>query len=234
MPWKEVTLMDDKVNFISDYIKQYFSVTELCERYEVSRKTGYKWIERYKKFGPDGLHDLSRKPHHLPTKTPIEIEEAIVKLRGKHHSWGAKKILWTIAQQHPNWELPAVSTASQILNNHGLVKRRRRSMKRFHTGKPTDPIIAPNDTWTVDFKGQFKTKDGVYCYPLTIVDGFSRYILACEGLLSTKHVLAKPVFERLFKEYEFVLTMEHLSPRSLSEGSLGSVFGGFDLGSCLN
>lgn len=201
MPWKEVTLMDDKVNFISDYLKQYFSMTELCERYNVSRKTGYKWIDRYKKLGTDGLHDLSKRPHHLPTKTPAKIEKEIIKIRGRHQSWGAKKILFTIAKNHPSWDLPATSTASLILKNNGFVKKRRRSMKRFHSGKPVGSIVAPNDTWTVDFKGQFKTKDGIYCYPLTIIDGFSRYILACEGLLSTKHILAKPVFKRLFQEY---------------------------------
>jgi len=201
MPWKEVKPMDDKVNFIADYLNQYFSITELCERYNISRKTGYKWIDRYKKSGPEGLYDHSRRPHSSPTKTPIRNENEIIKIRDKHPSWGAKKILWRIAKDHPLWKLPAISTVSLILKKNGLVKKRRRSMKRFHPGKPVSPIIAPNDTWTVDFKGHFKTKDGIYCYPLTIVDGFSRYILACEGLVSTKHILSKPVFERLFQEY---------------------------------
>ncbi|MCF7740561.1 MAG: IS481 family transposase [Candidatus Marinimicrobia bacterium] len=201
MPWKEVKPMDDKIRFIADYLNQYFTVTELCERYNISRKTGYKWIKRYYQLGPDALSDRSRKPHHSPTKTDTKTENEILKIRKRHHSWGAKKILWRIAKDHPDWKLPANSTVYLILKKHGYIKKRRRSRKRFHPGKPVRPITRPNDTWTVDFKGQFKTKDGIYCYPLTIADGFSRYLLACEGLLSTKHIFAKPVFKRIFQEY---------------------------------
>ena len=202
MPWKEVKPMDERLRFIADYLNQYFTITELCERYDISRTTGYKWIDRYNQTGtPDALLDLSRKPYHSPLKTPEEIENEILNLRSKHPSWGPKKLLWRIGKDHPNWTLPATSTTSLILKKNGCVKKRRRSMKRFHPGKPMSPITEPNDTWTADFKGHFKTRDGIYCYPLTVADEFSRYLLACDGLLSTKHTPVKPVFKLLFQIY---------------------------------
>ena len=201
MPWKEVKPMDERLRFIADYLNQYFTVTELCERYNISRKTGYKWIERYIHSGPEALINRSRRPHRSPTRTPIGIEREILSLRSKHPSWGARKLLWRMEKDHPDWKLPANSTTSLILKKNGFVKKRRKSMKRFHPGKPFSPITAPNDTWTTDFKGHFKTRDGIYCYPLTIADEFSRYLLACDGLLSTKHPFAKPVFKRLFEMY---------------------------------
>ncbi|MGC9343046.1 MAG: integrase core domain-containing protein [Bacteroidales bacterium] len=201
MPWKEVRLMDERIRFIADYLNQYFTVTELCKRYNISRKTAYKWINRYFKAGPEALIDQCRRPHHFSTRTPLEIENEIITLRGRHSSWGAKKLLWRMGKDHPDWKLPAISTTSRILKKHGCVKKRRRSRKRFHPGKPFSPITGPNDTWTADFKGHFKTRDGIYCYPLTIADASSRFLLACDGLLSTKHSLAKPVFKRLFKKY---------------------------------
>jgi transposase InsO family protein len=201
MPWKEVKTMDERIGFISDYLNQYFTITELCKRYNISRTTGYKWIDRYIHSGPDALLNRSRKPHHSPTKTPDEIENEILNLRSKHPSWGAKKLLWRMEKDHPDWTLPANSTTSLILKRNGCVKKRRRSMKRFHPGRPMCPIMESNDTWTADFKGQFKTRDGIYCYPLTIADQYSRYLLACDGLLSTRHIPAKPVFKRLFEVY---------------------------------
>jgi len=127
--------------------------------------------------------------------------EALLEVRRHHPSWGAKKILKLIHTRHPRWSLPHRSTVCDILKRHHLVKRSRNRRQIGHPGKPNTVASAPNDLWAADFKGQFKTGDGIYCYPLTITDDCSRYIVACQGLHSTSVQDAKPVFTRVFKEY---------------------------------
>jgi len=193
--------MDQKTQFIADCLRQRFSMTELCEQYSISRKTGYKWIDRYLHSGPEGLSDRSRRPARSPNATAPEIVQALLAQRQRHPSWGGKKLLTVVGQRHPGWDLPHRSTVCDILSRHGLVPKKPRRRALGHPGAPSHTILAPNDLWCADFKGQFKTGDGRYCYPLTVTDGFSRYLLGCQGLLSTKVVEAKPVFTRLFKEY---------------------------------
>jgi putative transposase len=201
MPWKELKPMDQKTQFVADYLRQTLDMTELCRQYGISRKTGYKWIERYIESGPQGLEDRSRRPGRSPNQTLDEIVDALIQVRKRHPSWGAKKLLPFVEKRHPEWDLPGRSTVCDILKRHGLVPRQRRRRVIGHPGKPSSQMLAPNDIWCADFKGQFKTGDGLYCYPLTVTDGYSRYLLACQGLLSTKAVEAKPVFTRLFKEF---------------------------------
>lgn len=201
MPWSEVKPMNEKVRFVADYLNQYFTFTELCDKYGISRKTGYKWIDRYNEFGAEALNDQSRKPHHSPNKTPDEIVQELLSLRSKHPSWGPKKLFWRMEKDYPDWKLPAKSTASLILKKNGCVKKRRRSMKRYHPGKSFAPVTAPNDTWALDFKGHFKTLDGIYCYPFTLTDLYSRYLFTCKGLYSTKHDPVKESLKRVFEIY---------------------------------
>ena len=125
----------------------------------------------------------------------------MLELRRRHPRWGAKKLLPLLGKRHPSWDLPARTTVFEILNRHGMVPKKRRRRAIGHPGRPTSQVLAPNDLWCADFKGEFKTGDGIYCYPLTVTDDHSRYLLGCQGLLSTKVVEAKPVFTRLFKEY---------------------------------
>jgi putative transposase len=193
--------MDQKTQFIADYLRRTLSITELCELYSVSRKTGYKWIERYLTSGPSGLEDRSRKPCSSPHQTPQHIVDAFIELRCRHPSWGAKKLLSILHNRHPSWALPGRSTVCDILRRHGLVPKKRPQRHIGHPGKPTTLIAAPNDVWSADFKGQFKTGDGLYCYPLTVADGYSRFLLGCQALSSTRVAEAKPVFTRLFKEF---------------------------------
>jgi transposase InsO family protein len=193
--------MDQKTQFIADYLRRTLSLTELCELYSVSRKTGYKWIDRYLKAGPSGLEDRSHKPCSSPNQTPQHVVEAIIEVRCRHPSWGAKKLLSILQQRHPSWSLPGRSTVCDILHRHGLVPKKRHPRHIGHPGKPTTLIAAPNDVWSADFKGQFKTGDGLYCYPLTVADGYSRLLLGCQALSSTRVAEAKPVFTRLFKEF---------------------------------
>jgi transposase InsO family protein len=193
--------MDQRTQFIADYLRESLSITELCELYGVSRKTGYKWIDRYLRQGPQGLSERSRRPWHPPNTTRPEIVEAFLEVRRRHPSWGGKKILTVVHRRHPHWALPGRSTVCEILKRHGMVPRRSMRRRIGHPGKPTSLILAPNDVWSADFKGQFKTGDGVYCYPLTVTDGYSRYLLDCQALYTTAVQAAKPVFTRLFKEY---------------------------------
>lgn len=200
MPWRQTSPMDQKTQFIADYLRRTLSIAELCELYGVSRKTGYKWVERYLTSGPSGLEERSRKPCSNPNQTPQHVVDAFIELRCRHPSWGAKKLLSILQKRHPSWSLPGRSTVCDILRRNGLVPKKRHHRHIGHPGKPTTLIAAPNDVWSADFKGQFKTGDGLYCYPLTVADGYSRFLLGCHALASTRVAEAKPVFTRLFKE----------------------------------
>lgn len=136
-----------------------------------------------------------------PNATPAHIVSAFLEARPRHPSWGAKKLLTIVGKRQPRWALPGRSTGCDILSRHGLVPKKRNRRRIGHPGKPTSSILAPNDCWSADFKGQFKLTNGAYCYPLTVADGFSRYLLGCQALASTRVAEAKPVFARLFKEY---------------------------------
>lgn len=193
--------MDERLKFIADYARGEWDLAELCRRYEVSRKTGYKWLARYAAEGGAGLLDRSRRPRACPHRTKPEIEDALVELRQLHPTWGAKKLLRVLSQREPYWVLPSRSTCCDLLLRHGLVTHRRRRRPLVHPGPPLSGMREPNAVWTADFKGQFRTGDGQYCYPLTVVDGYSRFLLGCQALRSTRVELARPVFKRLFREY---------------------------------
>ena len=201
MPWSEMSPMDQKTQFIAQYLRQSLSISELCTHYGISRKTGYKWIDRYLHDGPQGLEDRSKKPYTAPNRTPEHVVQALIDLRSHHPTWGAGKLLAVIERRHRGWDLPARSTACEILKRHGLIAKKRSRRHIGHPGAPTSQILAPNDCWCADFKGQFKTVDGVYCYPLTVTDGHSRFLLGCQALSSTKVDEAKPIFTRIFREY---------------------------------
>jgi putative transposase len=147
-----------------------------------------KWIERYQDDGPEGLRERSRAPHHCPHRISAAMAEAICAARRQHPSWGPEKLLHWLKQRQPGMAAPAPSTAGDLLARRGLVKKRRRRRQYTHPGVVPPTTRQPNDLWTADFKGHFRTRDGVYCYPLTVADQHSRYLLACHGLLSTKGI----------------------------------------------
>ena len=165
------------------------------------RKTGYKWRDRYDAEGAAGLAERSHAVHTCPHATAPDAVDALGELRGRHPTWGPKKLLTVLAASRPRLALPAPSTAAALLKRAGLVTSRTRRRTPGHPGRPTAVMDAPNAIWTADFKGEFKTRDGVYCYPLTVCDGYSRTLLACRGLPSTRTAGARPVFERLFREH---------------------------------
>jgi len=204
MPWSETSSpMDQKTQFIADVLRGTLSMVELCDIYGISRKTAYKWIDRYLKEGPGALLERSRRPASSPNSTSPELVRAIIEARQRqrHPSWGAKKLLKILRDKHPQWPWPQRTAVCDILKRNGLVAKKRRRRAIGHPGKPTTLVTAPNDLWCADDKGQFKTGDGRYCFPLTVTDHFSRYILGCQGLLNTSVADAKPVFTRLFREF---------------------------------
>lgn len=201
MPWSCSSAMDQKTQFIADYLRWTLSFTELCALYHVSRKTGYKWVTRYEELCAPGLEDRPRRPHASPRQTPAELVAAITEARRHHPTWGAKKLLAHLARRDPDRPWPSHSACCSILSRHGLIKRPRRRHPPGHPGEPPALIAAPNEVWSADFKGQFKTRDGRYCYPLTVTDNFSRLLLGCRALRSTCVADSQAVFRRLFQEY---------------------------------
>lgn len=202
MSWDETTRMTLRVRFISDLASDLYTMTELCERYGISRKTGYKWSQRHAQAGYEGLRDRSRARNCQSQRTPQEIEEALVELRRAHIYWGPRKLLKVLRQRQPEENWPAASTVGAILKRHGLVEGRRPARRRWPSAhKPLPEPTSPNQSWSSDFKGQFRMGDGRLCYPLTVMDGYSRFLLGVEGLESVSESQAWPVFERLFRQY---------------------------------
>jgi len=201
MPWDERTRMDQRVRFIGALESSAFTMTELCHEFRISRKTGYKWARRYSEEGLDGLKDRSRAPKSCSHRTTSQYEQALVDERRKHPLWGPRKLLVVLRRRHPEWSLPAPSTAGEILKRHSLVEPRRRRRRHPPPAKPVIEARQPNDVWTGDFKGEFRMGDRRLCYPLTVADRMSRYLLGCEGKSSVAISGARPEFERLFAEY---------------------------------
>jgi putative transposase len=162
MPWKQTSALMERARFVRELASGEWTMSELCEHHGISRPTGYKWAERYEADGDDGLKEHSRAPRGCPHRTATEIEEKVVLLK-KAHGWGARKLHRLLQKQVSASELPCRSTVFDILKRHGLVKSRRRRQKWQHPGAAPLHTEAPNEVWTIDFKGQFKTRDGVYC-----------------------------------------------------------------------
>ena len=201
MPWEESCAMDERMRFIVDCRSDDWTMTELCERYEVSRKTGYKWLGRYELEGPAGLAERSRAPTSHGRATPEHLAEAIVGLRRERPTWGPRKIIAKLKARQPGADWPAASTAGDILKRAGLVcarRLRRRAPPRL--GELTAPQYA-NHVWNVDHKGWIRLGDGARVEPLTMTDGFSRYLISVSATASTRHDEAQPLFDRAFREF---------------------------------
>jgi transposase InsO family protein len=208
MPWQEMSSMDQRLQFVTDHQHGLYDMTELCARHQISRKTGYKWLARYATDGAHGLVERSHAPHACPHRIAEDVAALLLAARVAHPSWGPAKLVPYLARQQPRVRVwPAVSTVADLLKRHGLVRPRRRRRPHVHPGTVPIHTTAPNDLWTADFKGQFRTRDGIYCYPLTIADQHTRYLLCVQGLLNTRSTSARPVFERAFREYGLPLAI---------------------------
>jgi len=202
MPWRQTDPVLERTRFVLEAERSGIALSELCRRYGISRPTGYQWIRRYQAEGLAGLEDHSRRPHRFPNETPAEVVDQLVKLRARKPNWGPKKLLARLQRLHPELPLPAASTVSAILKRKGLVEpaRRRPKPERVLVSNTGEPEAA-NEVWTTDFKGEFRVGSGELCYPLTISDGWSRFLLACDGLASTRYELTRPTFIRVFQEF---------------------------------
>ncbi len=199
MPWKECSVMDEKLKFIVRLLDGE-PMSQLCREFGISRKTGYKIWDRYKECGIEGLPPQSTKPYKNANKLPIQVETLIVQTKNDKPNWGARKIRERLKRKYPNIKLPANSTIHAVLDRNGLVNVRK---KRRYKAEGTKLSYAnqPNELWCADYKGEFLMGNKTYCYPLTITDYSSRYLLSCEALETTKEPYAFTVFERAFKEY---------------------------------
>ena len=200
MPWKESTKMEERLRFVARLLDGE-GMSEVCRDFGISRKTGYKIFNRYKEQGLEGLCDRSRRPVRYANQLPEQLERRIVRLKKDKPHWGARKIRELLIRElSSDVRIPAKSTVHAVLDRHGLVKRAK--SRRRHKAQGTELLEAksPNALWCTDFKGEFKLGNNNYCYPLTVTDQASRFILMCEALESTKHHSAALAFERLFEE----------------------------------
>jgi putative transposase len=191
--------MDERVRFVARRLDGE-KMAALCREFDISRKTGYKLFNRYKDSGLEGLTDRSRRPQRQANQLPFQIEKRIVQVKQERPSWGAPKIRERLRRLYPDVQTPAISTVHAVLDRHGLV-RRRRKRRRKAQGTALSAPREPNALWCADYKGEFMLADRRYCYPLTISDFASRYLITCDALSSTKEVYAIDVFERAFKEF---------------------------------
>jgi putative transposase len=200
MPWKECHTMDERLRFVARLLEGE-KMAPLCAEFGISRKTGYKIFDRYKSCGIDALTDRSRRPYRQANRLPAPVEATIVRLKREYPGWGAPKIREKLRQQAiPAMQLPAISTVHAVLDRYGLVKRRRRRRGVVAATALSRPD-EPNALWCADYKGEFMLRNRRYCYPLTLTDFATRYLLVCEALPSTQASFAFTVFERAFKDF---------------------------------
>ena len=199
MPWKECNVVEERLRFIARLLDGE-KMAGLCREFGISRKTGYKIYKRYKDCGIDGLTDRSRRPYRQASQLPMQIEKLIVGLKKEYPHWGAPKIREKLRRLYPDIHCPAISTVHAVLDRHGLVKRRKRKRHKA-CGTALAHVSSPNELWCADYKGEFMLADRRYCYPLTVTDYASRYLITCDALSTTKEVYAFPVFERAFKDF---------------------------------
>jgi putative transposase len=203
MPWKVSDVMDERFRFVLAHESGLYTMTDLCRRFEISRETGYKYVRRYKEHGMEGLRDLSRAPHTCPHRMAPDLTLLLLETRDAHTTWGPKKLLRWLRRKHPARadELPAVSTYGDLLVREGRVKRRKPRSKPAYT--PAAPLYtqAPNEVWTADFKGEFRLGNGQYCYPFTLADAHSRYLLACQAENSTALAGVRHAMVATFREH---------------------------------
>jgi len=199
MPWKASSVMEERLRFVARLLDGE-AMTDLCREFGISRKTGYKVFDRYKEHGLEALSDRSRRPVRYANELPRQIESLIVSLRRDKPHWGARKLRELLVRRlSGDVRIPAKSTIHAVLNRHGLVKHIGRTRHRA-SGTALSKGSAPNGLWCADFKGEFKLGNGRYCYPLTVTDHASRFLLMCEALESTREDTAFTAFQRLFSE----------------------------------
>lgn len=192
--------MDQRVAFIADWLRDEWTMSALAERYGISRKTAYKWVERYDADPAHGLAERSRAPKVHGRAMAEDVQRAVLALRRAHPRWGPKKLRAVLREREPRRAWPATSTMGDLLRREGVSQPRRRTRYVVPLTQPLAAAQAPNDVWTADFKGWFRTVDGTRCDPLTIADACSRFVFCCRIVAPTGQGV-RPWFERTFREY---------------------------------
>ena len=192
--------MEQKEEFILLWKCRSYSLTALCEMFDISRPTGYKYVKRYERYGIPGLNELPRSPRKIANKTPGRIEEAIIELRKRHPRWGGPKLLVLLQDKYPAEELPKLSTVNLILKRNALVASRR-TRRRVEPVHPIFDPKRPNEVWSADFKGKFRLGNRAYCYPLTVADSYSRYVFCAKGMYAPNSTNTKQAFIEVFRRY---------------------------------
>lgn len=200
MPWKVSEVVNERMRFVNR-LEAGERMTDLCREFGISRKTGYKFWQRYCIGGPEALFDASRRPTFHPSTTPEGIRELVVRLRRMHPTWGSRKLKAVLEREFPDLNFPSHSTIGVILSREGLIKPRQERRRKKACPTSLSDSHAPNHIWCADFKGEFRLGNRKVCYPLTISDHYSRYLLACECLDGTKTPGVKTVFEATFRKY---------------------------------
>ena len=201
MSWKVTCAMEERMRFIADHEEGLESFADLCRDYGVSRKTGYKWLGRYRESGLAGLGDASRAPRRHPNEIAELVQRRIIELRAAHPTWGPKKLHAWLERHEAGQAWPAVSTMGAILKRHGLSWARKKRNRASPSEHPLQNAESPNQVWCADYKGWFLCGDQQRCYPLTITDAYSRYLLRCQAMRQTETITARAVFEATFREY---------------------------------
>ena len=223
LTWKQTDPESEQIRFIERWQEGRVTSVELCRQFSVSRKTGYKRARRYEAYGWEGLGDWSRAPRHHPNRTPREVAERLIAAKQAHPTWGPKKLVAWLRVAEPESPLPSPSTAGDILDRTGLVRRRKRRRHAAPWSQPFAAADGPNDVWSIDLKGWFRTGDGVRINPLTVQDAASRYLLACRGLNRPNGPQARRVLERAFREYGLPLAIRTDNGTPFASVGLGSL-----------
>jgi transposase InsO family protein len=201
MPWKASSVMDERTRFVLEHERKMYTMTELCEIYDIARETGYYWLRRYQQGGLEALQDRDRAPERHRNQTPEGIEGAVLELRRAHMRWGPRKLKRVLERESPQRPWPAASTIGAMLAREGLVIPRKKRRRAPPYTEPFALADAPNRVWCADFKGWFQTQDGQRVDPLTITDAHSRYLLRCQRVAKTNSEHVQAVFEAAFREY---------------------------------
>ena len=201
MPWEETCIVEQRLKFVLAHEESEETVSELCRFSGISRKTGYKWLARYRESGLDGVRDRSRAPHHCPHAMPAAVEAAVLAVKGRHPSWGARKVRAWLMRHDGERVWPAASTIGDLFQRRGLVVARRRRHRVPPRTAPFAACGAANDTWCADFKGWFFTGDGRRCEPFTLSDAHSRYLLRCQAVPATDVIHVWPILDAAFREF---------------------------------
>jgi len=222
MSWKVSDPMSERVQFIGLLQSGQRTVLGLCREFGISRKTAYKWAERYEQEGLDGLKERSRARHHQAHQTSQEVQDLLIAARKKHPTWGPRKLKAWLEDKDEDLELPAASTIGDLLKREGWVHPRRRRTHPLAAQAPKPGGIEdPNQEWDADFKGEFKLGNGAYCYPLTLTDAYSRYLLGVRALAGTAGATARPFFEQAFRQYGLPWTIRTDNGTPFASSGLG-------------